>query len=154
MNITSPITGAAQSGLTSPTYSVTEDRAPYPNGKQWLVSACGGTQPGVSPNSLGKPFTISWFRPAVIKIVTVAIGSAFGLIANPPRNQWKLVVRKAMNINNLGGYAMGNATVTFDIPVGAIDTHEESVEALVSALMGALSQAPSQFVSDIKSGGL
>jgi hypothetical protein len=51
ISVTSPITGGAQTGLTSPTYTVVTDTAPPGNpGKQVAVTALGGTQAG-------------WFRP-------------------------------------------------------------------------------------------
>lgn len=37
----SPVTGAAVTGLTSPTYSLTTDVAPSLNGKQYAITAVG-----------------------------------------------------------------------------------------------------------------
>lgn len=44
----SPLTGASQSDLTSPTYTLTSDVAPNSNGEQAAVTALGGTQTGVT----------------------------------------------------------------------------------------------------------
>lgn len=55
--LTSPITGAAQTGFTSPTYTLTSDLAPDNNGKQVAVTALGGTQVGVTTHSVAAPFT-------------------------------------------------------------------------------------------------
>jgi len=37
--LSSPVTGAAQTGLTSPTYTVTADTPPDANAKQYAVTA-------------------------------------------------------------------------------------------------------------------
>jgi hypothetical protein len=59
---TSPVTGAAQSGLTAPTYTLTADVAPAQNAKQYAVTALGGTQTGVISHSVAAPFTLAMFR--------------------------------------------------------------------------------------------
>lgn len=43
MNLTTPLTGAAQTGFTAPTYTLTLDVNPAQNAKQWAVTALGGT---------------------------------------------------------------------------------------------------------------
>ena len=66
-NPTSPVTGAAQTGLTTPTYTFVADVAPDANGKQVAVTALGGTQVGVTPHSVASPFTGTFVRPKSFK---------------------------------------------------------------------------------------
>lgn len=89
---TSPITGSTVTGLTTPTYTIIEDSQPNLVSRQWYVSALGGTQTGVSINSVEKPFTISFFRPEALA-VPPGVGTG-GLLGKIGRNAWKIVVRK------------------------------------------------------------
>ena len=60
ISLTSPITGAAVTGLTSPTYTVAVDTPPNTWSKQWAVTALGGTQTGVdTSSSASRPFTLT-----------------------------------------------------------------------------------------------
>lgn len=58
MSITFPgtLTGAEQTGFTSPTYTTAADNAPDFNAKQVAVTAVGGTQAGVTAHSVSSPF--------------------------------------------------------------------------------------------------
>lgn len=91
INVSSPITGGAQTGFSSPTYTVSLDSSPS-NCKQWTVTAAGGTQPGVTVHSISAPFTISFWRPLIYKLlqwITTALGVQPKSI---PRNTHKLIV--------------------------------------------------------------
>lgn len=91
----SPVTGAAVSGLTSPTYTIAVDVAPSINGKQYAVTALGGTQAGVDVNTVSKPFTLSFFRPVALKTLP-SVNPVTGVIKNIPMNQYKLITRKGV----------------------------------------------------------
>jgi hypothetical protein len=67
-SLTSPITGGAQTGFTSPTYTIAVDSSPNGQaGKQYAVTAIGGTQTGVDTSSSpSNPFTVNLVRPAVL----------------------------------------------------------------------------------------
>lgn len=88
-----PITGAAVTGLTSPTYTIAVDIAPTPLGKQYVVTALGGTQTDVSAHSLSSPFLVSFTRPASFKPLSL-VNPATGRLTSIPRNVWKMVVSK------------------------------------------------------------
>lgn len=142
ISLTSPITGAAQTGFSSPTYTLTSDNAPDNNGKQWAVTALGGTQAGVTTHSGSSPFTITFTRPKVFK----ALGKPHpvtGVVANVARNTYKCIVRKG--VTPLAGqpYQTAMAVVTFDIPAGSDTADAPNIRAMASALIGALSQVAS-----------
>lgn len=131
----SPITGAAVSGLTSPTYTLTVDVAPSINGKQYAISGLGGTQTGVDVNSVSKPFAISFFRPAVLRTLPQA-NPVTGVVKNIPVNTYKLITRKgvapALNQVNL----VARIVTVIEVPAGT-DTYEpEELRALISAHFG------------------
>lgn len=154
MNITSPLTGAAQTGLTSPTYTLAEDMAPAPNGKQWYVSALGGTQTGVVANSISRPFTISVYKQAVIKTLTTILGAAVGLVSNIPRNKIAVITRKAAAFNTLGGYGMIEVKTEISVPAGVPENDLVSLKAAMSAHIGTLTQDGNQWWQAAESGGL
>lgn len=139
ITVTSPITGAAQTGFTAPTYTLITDTAPSINGKQWAVSALGGTQAGVSVHSVASPFTISCFRPAVFKSLGKA-NPTTGLIANVPNNTYKLIARKG--VLPLAGqpYRTMLATLTLEVPAGSDLASPPEIRACLSALFGAATQ--------------
>lgn len=131
----SPVTGAAVAGLTSPTYTLTADVAPTINGKQYAITALGGTQTGVDVNSVSKPFSASFFRPAVLRALPQA-NPVTGIIKNVPLNTYKFITRKgaapALNQNNL----TCRITTIIEVPAGT-DTYEpEELRAMISLHFG------------------
>jgi len=137
-NLTSPITGGAQTGFTSPTYTLATDTAPTNTGKQYAVSAIGGTQTGVdSSSSPSRPFTITLQRPPVLRSLP-SLNGATGVLPSVPRNTYKILARKGVTV--LAGQApqVMNLTVTLDIPAGADVVDAPNVRAGLSLLIGAL----------------
>lgn len=138
----SNITGAAQTGFTSPTYTVTADTAPDSNGKQWAISALGGTQANVDVHAGSKPFTVTFYKPKSFRSLGQP-NPVTGVVANVPNNQFGLIVRKG--VVPLAGQPSRVAVmrVTWDIPAGSDTAEPEDIRALVSAGVGALSQLAS-----------
>lgn len=131
----SPLTGAAVSGLTTPTYTLVTDVAPNINGKQYAVSALGGTQTGVDVGSVSKPFTISFFRPAQLKVLPQA-NPVTGVIKNVPMNTYKLITRKGVSPAANQNAMVARITTIIDVPAGS-DTYEpEDLRAMLSAHFG------------------
>lgn len=88
-----PVVGAPMTGLTSPTYTVSVDSAPSPNGKQYAVTTLGGTQTGVTVSSVDKPFTISVFKPANFNRLP-PVNPVTGVLPRVQRNVHKVLTRK------------------------------------------------------------
>lgn len=131
----SPITGAAVTGLTSPTYTHVADVAPNINGKQYAVTALGGTQTGVDVNSVSKPFTISFFRPAVLRTLPQA-NPVTGVIKSVPINTYKLITRKGAAPAVNQSILVPKITTVIECPAG-VDTYEpEEIRAMLSAHFG------------------
>lgn len=137
--LTSPITGAAQTGFTVPTYTLTADTPPAGlGGKQWAVTALGGTQIGVTSHTIARPFTVSIIPPKVWKTLE-AVGND-GVVRNVPRNITRVIGRAG--VLPLGGQANQIAVirVSLEIPAGSDTTDSAQIRALLSATVGALSQ--------------
>lgn len=151
INFPASITGAAQTGFTSPTYTTTADIAPNATGKQVAITAVGGTQAGVTPHSVASPFTLNFTRPLSLR--RVGQPGSNGFISNVPKNTYKLITRKGVT-PAVGQPAQPmNITVTFEVPAGAETYDAANVRAAVSAAMGAAyalaSGAGDTFVSGI-----
>lgn len=133
----SPVTGAAITGLTSPTYTLTVDNPPSPQGKQYYVSALGGTQTGVVAHSASRPFTLSAFRPAAIQQLS-AVNPVTGALPRVPMNNYKWITRKSViPLSGQPGRIMV-ITTTAEVPAGADTADAVSVAAAFSAHAGLL----------------
>jgi hypothetical protein len=137
--ITSPITGAAQTGLTSPTYTIVADNAPASYGKQWAVTALGGTQTGVLAHSVAAPFTIAAFRPQTFKSLS-PVNSATGQLRGVPINTYKVNTRKG--VLPLAGQPYKEASISsaINVPAGSDIADNLSLRAMISAHIGTLQQ--------------
>jgi len=150
-SISSPITGGAQTGFTAPTYTHVADVAPDVNGKQVAVTALGGTQVGATVHSVASPFTVTFVRPKIFKVLGKTNPST-GLLPSVPKNQFKLIVRKG--VTPLAGqpYSVMNISVTMDIPAGADTADPANIRAAISAAIGALSQQSAGIGDTVTSG--
>lgn len=141
---TSPVTGAAQTGFTTPTYTLTSDTAPDNNGKQHAVTALGGTQAGVTTHSVSSPFTATFKRPKVLKNLGQP-NPATGLIRDVPRNNYELLVRKGVTpAVNQPATTMIVRTI-IEVPAGSDSYDAANVRAALSLAIGMLSQVSSGF---------
>lgn len=131
---TSPVVGSAVTGLTSPTYTLTADIAPAPTGKQYAVTAIGGTQTGVRTHSISSPFTISWFRDPQFKQLPPLSNN--GQLPSVPMNKHRFVMR--IGLQPLAGqaYKTGVIRVEMDIPAGAELADSAQLKAAFSCLGG------------------
>jgi hypothetical protein len=116
---------------------MTADTAPDNNGKQYAVTALGGTQTGVESHSVAAPFTLTFVRPKVFK----ALGKpnpVTGVISSVPRNVYKQITRKG--VLPLAGqpYATMLVTTIIEVPAGADLADPEDVRAALSLHIGQL----------------
>lgn len=134
-NPSSPLTGAAQTGFTSPTYTLTSDTAPDNNGVQHAVTALGGTQAGVTAHSVSSPFTLTFVRPKSFKTIGTP-NPVTGIVSQIGRNRWKLITRKG--VLPLAGqpYQTMLVTTIIEVPAGADTADAANVRAALSAHFG------------------
>jgi len=134
-----PLTGAAQTGFTTPTYTLTADTAPDVNGKQHAVTALGGTQTGVTVHSVASPFTVTFTRPKQFKQLGLP-NPTTGKIASVPRNVYGFLVRKGVTPAANQGQQVAMIRVTCEVPAGSDTYDAPNVRALFSAAIGMLFQ--------------
>lgn len=137
ITVSSPLTGSAQTGLTSPTYTLVQDTSPAAQIKQWAVTALGGTQAGVAVHSASAPFILRAQRPLVYKGLS-ALG-ANGILRSVPRNTLKMGVLKSVVPLTDQAPVVAQLWLTFDVPAGAPENDANSLMAMLSCLIGWIS---------------
>lgn len=139
ISLTSPVTGATMTGLTSPTYTVSTDTPPASNLKQWAVTTLGGTQTGVLTHSISSPFTVTFTRPVAYKALGI-VNPVTGLLRSVPRNVYKVITRKGTI--PLSGQPSTTMLITtsIDVPAGVDLADPLSLKAALSAHIGSLDQ--------------
>lgn len=151
--LTSPVTGGAQTGFTTPAFVIATDQPPNGAvGKQYAVSSLTGTMTGVDTSSSpSRPFTVTLVRPPVLRALP-PVNAATGLLGSVPRNTYKVYVRKG--VTPLAGQAaqVMNLTVTLDIPAGADTADAPNVRGGLSLLIGALTQISASIGDTLISG--
>jgi len=140
INVTSPVTGSAQTGLTSPTYTVVTDTAPPGNpGKQTATTSLGGTQTGVTTHSVASPFTSNFTRPATLRVLGQP-NPVTGVVSLIPKNIYKLITRKG--VLPLAGQAYQTMIIetVMNVPAGSDLADPQNIRAGLSCHIGLLSQ--------------
>lgn len=139
VSITSPVTGAAQTGFTSPTYTHVADTAPDSNGKQIAVTAIGGTQAGVTVSSVSSPFTTTFVRPKTLRALSI-VDPVTGVLRSIPRNEYHLITRKGAV--PLAGQASVTAQTktTIAVPSGTDAASPAEIRAMLSMHFGVIAQ--------------
>lgn len=148
---TSPVTGGAQTGFTAPTYTIAEDKAPMLEGKQYAVTALGGTQAGVTVHSVSSPFTVMFARPKAFKLLG-QVNPVTGMLQNVPKNVWRAVVRKGavpLLNQNPSDFIL---RAEFGVPAGADTASPAEIRAAISLLVGVLNQQSAGIGDSLVSG--
>jgi hypothetical protein len=149
--LSTPITGSTQTGLTSPTYTIVADTAPDSNGKQYYVSALGGTQSGVLAHSVAAPFTVSMFKPKVLKTLA-PVNAVTGVLRSVPMNSYKVITRKGVIPLAGQSFKTGHITSELAIPAGSDTADPLSLRAMISMHIGALTQLSNELGNSVTTG--
>lgn len=136
-SLTNPFNGASVTGLTSPTYTVSDDAAPNAHSDQVAVTALGGTQGSASSHSVSSPFTITVERPANLRQIGQP-NPVTGALASVPRNVYKVRTRKGMVPLSGQAARVANLETSFSIPAGADTAATDDLRAAISAHIGCL----------------
>lgn len=149
----SSITGQAQTGFTSPTYTLGTDLAPDPNARQYVVTALGGTQTGVRASTAGDPFTATIRRDKSYKALP-AKNPVNGSYGNVPLNKTDLLVRKGMYIDSANTIRVGTLRITAELPAGSEITDAANIRAMVSFALGLLVEESADYGDTLVTGVL
>jgi hypothetical protein len=131
------ITGAAQTGFTSPTYTTSPDGAVESNVKQVAITALGGTQVGVDAHSVSRPFICNVSRPKQFAVLGKP-NPTTGLIADVPMNTYR--AKTVKGLTPLSGQPSRNGSISSDIklPAGSDTADTANARAMISAHIGLL----------------
>lgn len=138
--ISTPVTGAGITGLTSPTYTLVSDgSAPAGVTRSWYVSALGGTQTGVNPHTIASPFTISWKNPSFLQVPGVI--DSTGVYRVPSRrNEYVLTTRKGGKPVPGQADRLNMIKTVFAVEAGVETADPAQLYAMLSLHIGALTQ--------------
>lgn len=152
-NPVSPVAGGTVPGFTTPTYTLASDVAPDVNAKQYAVTALGGTQAGVTANTVSKPFTVTMFRPKVLRALPAA-NPVTGVVKAIPMNSYKVITRKGAlpAANQMAQVA--RITTVIEIPGGADTFDAAEIKAMLSLHFGVLSAQSSGIADTVVTGVL
>lgn len=152
MTLTSPISGSAQNGgFTTPTFTIAASSTTFPNGKGYVVTAKGGTQPGaVDVHSASRPFSLLASRPANVR--TLPAVNANGVLPNVPVNTYTLNTRKGVTPLAGQSAALMSVKTQLNIPAGSDLADPSNVRAAISAHIGALTQLSAELGETALSG--
>lgn len=138
ISLSSPVTGSAQTGLTSPTHTLTADVGPNNSSRQHAVTALGGTQTSVRTHSASDPFTITAERPAnLLAPPVVANGATLGRVG---RNEYKLRVRKGVICVVGQNPQIAIFELRMSIPAGSDLNDPANLRSALSLMGGAIAQ--------------
>jgi len=148
----SSTTGGAQTGFTTPTFTLVSTVAPAVNAVSKAVSAVSGTATATA-NSASSPFTVSFWVPLVYKALSSVWNSVKGLFGTVPNNQYKIIFRKG-GLAAAGVPVTAVARITFDIPAGMETYNPDEVRALVSFMVGILNEESADVADTLVTGVL
>lgn len=129
------LTGAAQTGFTTPGYTTTVDTPPDVNSKQVAVTAITGTQVGVTAHSVSSPFTLTVWRPKSAAVLGKP-NPVTGLITNVPNNTYKVLTRKGVTPSSGQPFATALFRTEMSIPAGSDTYDAPNIRAGLSAHFG------------------
>lgn len=145
------ITGGAQTGFTTPSYTMTADKAPDVNINQSAVTALGGTQTGVRVHSVSDPFTLAVSKPKNPRALPSPnpLTGKYGLIAS---NRYGIVVRKGTNFAANNAPAISYIRCYSDVVAGSDAYDAANVRAMVSLFVGFVNNGSAGWGDTLASG--
>lgn len=143
-------TGSAQTGLTTPTYTLGNDLAPDANSRQYAVTALGGTQTGVRTHTAGDPFTLT-IRRTPYKAIPPK-NPVTGAYGNIPLNRIEVLGRKGMYVDSSQTVRVGSVRITAELPAGSELNDAPSIRALVSMVLGTLQEESADYGDTLVTG--
>lgn len=151
LTVSSPVTGGAQTGLTTPAYTLLTDVAPVVYGRQYAVSALGGTQTNVRTHAVSDPFTGTLTRAPVLKPLPAPnpVTLRYG---NIPKNTTQVLIRKGVLCAANQPPEVMTCRLYIDTPAGADSFDSVNCRAALSLLVGILSQISAGLGDTVVSG--
>lgn len=142
---------AAVTGFTTPTYTTVQSSTTFPNGKGYVVTAKGGTQPGsVDVHSATRPFSFLVTKPSSVRVLPPL--NAAGALPDVPINVYTLSVRKGLTVLSGQPSVPGYVKISLGIPAGSDLADPNNIAAMILAGAMALAQIAQGVVDTAVSG--
>lgn len=144
-------TPSGVTGFTSPTFTTSQSATTVPNGKVYIVTAKGGTQPsGVDVHSASRPFSFLCTKPPEIRQLPPV--NAAGVLPSIPNNVYHVSTRKGVLV--LAGQPSVNALIdsSIKVPAGSDVADPDNLAAMLVAHANALVQMAQGIVDTMKAG--
>lgn len=150
----SPVTGAPQTGFTSPTVTLTVDSKPANEANQWYATAFGGTglSTSVRIHAASDPFTVSFWKDRVQKVLPQL--GLNGMYASVPSNKHKIITRKGVIVAAGQPPRVMIVRTEIEIPAGAESYDFANVGGALSAHFGVVYQQSAGIGDSVKAGSL
>jgi hypothetical protein len=136
LSISSPVTGAAITGLTNPTHTLTADTAPDSNAKAYVVTTLGGTQTNARTHSQSDPFSLTFWKPKVAKLLPNI--TLQGTYPSVPVNQYAFVTKKGVYIDSNNNVRQMTIKTMIEVPAGADTNDAVNIKSALSLHSGVL----------------
>lgn len=142
------ITSAGHTGV--PTFTLVTDSNPDQNGKQVYISVSTGAN-GPRTHSVACPFTLSMFRPKVLKTLA-PVNPVTGVLRAIPMNTYKVITRKGLLPLTGQSYKTGWIGTNLEVPAGAEAVDPINLAAMISAHIGLLNQLADEIYTTTRTG--
>lgn len=153
-NMIGAITGGAQTGFTTPGYTLSADNATDVRSKQSAVTALTGTQTGVVVHSVNAPFTVTVRRPLFFKTLVLAVlNGVTGQFTKVPFNEHVVLVRKAAQIAT-NQWWVNEHRLTNKVYAGTETFDQPNLKGGVSFLVGFINTNSSGMTDELVNGVL
>jgi hypothetical protein len=138
-------------GFTSATWATAAASQNVPNGRLWVVTGKGGTQPSaVDVHSASRPFSILAVSPQSIQTLPALNNS--GVLPNVPVNVHNLSIRKGLTVLSGQPSVPGYVRLTAGIPAGADLADPDNVAAMYLAMASLCVQIAQGVIDTYKTG--
>lgn len=139
LTVTSPITGVALTGLTTPTFTLASDSPPDLNSYRYVITALGGTQTGATAQTgADNPFDLTLQRAPTLR-QGPSVDSLNRIIGQPGRNITRISGRKGMRVNSASSQRFpAYIRVEISIPAGAESVDPAEIKSFLSMEFGAM----------------
>lgn len=139
INLAGPTTAVTAGSLTLATYTFSPDLNMDGRSRPYVVSAIGGTQSGVSVNTIDKPKIMNFRRPAQFRSPSGFVASA-NRFNTVPRNTFKVNGKYGVNVT-ANQVELMTINLDINIPSGAGAQDRANVDAaLLSFITGLYDQ--------------
>jgi hypothetical protein len=137
------ITGGAQTGLTSPTYTLVVGIPPDASSRAYDVTTLGGTQTNVRVSIAGDPFQVVMRASRYQSLPPKnPVNGSYG---NIPLNRIEVLGRKGVYVDSSNTLREARIRVIAELPAGCESADAVNVRALASLMIGLLNEESADY---------